>query len=80
MLLWDVRRRTTTRLRDWLSAEGATTAHCTPSLLRSWLGELDAEDAVDSLRLLSTCGEPAHHTDVELARSTVLARGIFCCW
>nr|WP_329602396.1 AMP-binding protein [Gordonia sp. 135] len=80
MLLWDVRRRTTTGLRDWLSAEGATTAHCTPSLLRSWLGELDAEDAVDSLRLLSTCGEPAHHTDVGLARSTVLAWGVFCCW
>jgi len=80
MLLWDVRRRTTTGLRDWLSAESATTAHCTPSLLRSWLGELDAEDAVDSLRLLSTCGEPAHRADVELARNTILSRGVFCCW
>ncbi|MDS1115335.1 alpha/beta fold hydrolase [Gordonia westfalica] len=80
MLLWDVRRRTTTGLREWLAAEGATTAHCTPSLLRSWLGELGAEDAVDSLRLLSTCGEPAHRSDVLLARETILPHGVFCCW
>ncbi|WP_055476828.1 alpha/beta fold hydrolase [Gordonia sp. HS-NH1] len=80
MLLWDVRRRTTTGLRDWLVAEQATTAHCTPSLLRSWLGELSAADAVDSLRLLSTCGEPAHRADVQQARDTILATGVFCCW
>ncbi|MBD0863063.1 non-ribosomal peptide synthetase [Gordonia sp. zg691] len=80
MLLWDVRRRTTTGLRDWLAAEGATTVHCTPSLLRSWLGELSADDALDSLRLLSVCGEPAHRTDVELARSTIAPAGVFCCW
>ncbi|MDV6307669.1 non-ribosomal peptide synthetase [Gordonia amicalis] len=80
MLLWDVRRRTTTGLRDWLSATGATTAHCTPSLLRSWLGELSADDAIGSLRLLSTCGEPAHGDDVLRARRTILPRGEFCCW
>lgn len=80
MLLWDVRRRTTTGLRDWLVAQEATTAHCTPSLLRSWLGELSADDAVGSLRLLSTCGEPTHRADVQLARDTILADGVFCCW
>ncbi|MGW8813466.1 alpha/beta fold hydrolase [Gordonia terrae] len=80
MLLWDVRRRTTTGLRDWLVALEATTAHCTPSLLRSWLGELSADDSVDSLRLLSTCGEPTHRGDVQLARDTILADGVFCCW
>lgn len=80
MLLWDVRRRTTTGLRDWLVAQEATTAHCTPSLLRSWLGELSADDAVESLRLLSTCGEPTHRADIQLARDTILTDGVFCCW
>ncbi|AZG46829.1 AMP-binding protein [Gordonia insulae] len=78
VLLWDVRRRTTSGLRDWLAAERATTVHSTPSLLRSWLGELTADDAVDSVRLLSTCGEPTHHTDVLLTRETLMPHGMFC--
>ncbi|MFW0783317.1 AMP-binding protein [Gordonia sp. CPCC 206044] len=80
LLLWDVRRRTTTGLRDWLADSGATTMHCTPSLLRSWLPELDAAAALGDLRLLTTCGEPVHHDDVERTRSTVLPDGVFCSW
>ncbi|WP_374237936.1 AMP-binding protein [Gordonia sp. 'Campus'] len=80
MLLWDVRRRTTTGLRDWLVDEGVTTAHCTPSLLRSWARELTADDAIGSLRLLSTCGEPTHRGDVLLARNTLAPDAVFCCW
>ncbi|WP_439031146.1 AMP-binding protein [Gordonia terrae] len=80
MLLWDVRRRTTTGLRDWLADEGVTTAHCTPSLLRSWARELTVDDAIGSLRLLSTCGEPTHRGDVLLARDTLAPTTVFCCW
>lgn len=86
MLLWDVRRRSAADLRDWLDREAATTAHATPSLLRAWLaGSAGADGAgrtggLNDLRLLSVCGEPSHHSDVELARRTVLSRGTFCCW
>ena len=80
LLLWDVRRRTTTGLRDWLCAEAATTAHCTPSLLRSWLGDLDTDAALPELRLLSTCGEPVRGADVTRVRRTVMPSGTFCSW
>ncbi|MFT3659824.1 MAG: AMP-binding protein [Gordonia sp. (in: high G+C Gram-positive bacteria)] len=79
LLLWDVRHRGTAGLREWLDAESATTAHCTPSLLRSWLADSDVA-AVESLRLLTTCGEPVHASDVALLRSTLLPRGVFCSW
>ncbi|UVF79530.1 AMP-binding protein [Gordonia mangrovi] len=80
LLLWDVRRRTTAGLRDWLDAEAATTAHCTPSLLRSWLGDLDADAALPALRLLSTCGEPVRGADVTRLRRTLMPSGVFCSW
>jgi acyl-CoA synthetase (AMP-forming)/AMP-acid ligase II/thioesterase domain-containing protein/aryl carrier-like protein len=80
LLLWDVRRRTTTGLRDWLCAEAATTAHCTPSLLRSWLGDLGTDAALPELRLLSTCGEPVRGADVTRVRRTVMPSGTFCSW
>lgn len=84
MMLWDVRRRTTTGLRDWLDTTDATTLHCTPSLLRSWLPDLDDPDLDDtslhSLRLASTCGEPVTAADVALLRRTVLRHGVFCSW
>lgn len=80
LLLWDVRRRTTAGLRDWLDREGATTVHATPSLFRSWLPELGTGGAVDSVRLLTTCGEPVHHDDVALIRATLSPRGVFCSW
>ncbi|MGW5524450.1 alpha/beta fold hydrolase [Gordonia sp. NPDC003950] len=79
MMLWDARRRTTTGLRDWLGATGATTLHCTPSLLRSWLPELD-DTSPNSVRLASTCGEPVTAADVALLRRTVLRHGVFCSW
>ncbi|MFW0794048.1 AMP-binding protein [Gordonia sp. CPCC 205515] len=80
LTLWDVRRRTTTGLREWLTGEQITTAHCTPSLVRSWLPELDSADAIPTLRLLSTCGEPVHSADVALIRSTLMPTGVFCSW
>ncbi|MEE3852547.1 non-ribosomal peptide synthetase [Gordonia sp. LSe1-13] len=80
MHLWDVRRRTAVGLRDWLDAEQVTTVHCTPSLLRSWLGELAGENTVDSVRLLSTCGEPSYGGDIELFRTKLAPQGTFCVW
>ncbi|MCR5978977.1 AMP-binding protein [Gordonia jinghuaiqii] len=80
LLLWDVRRRTTIGLREWLAHETATTVHCTPSLLRSWLAGLGAADEIPSVRLLSTCGEPVHHGDVAQVRATVAPQAVFCSW
>ena len=78
LLLWDVRRRGTDGLRDWLATEQATTVHCTPSLLRSWLSPQTF--AVGSLRLLSTCGEPVYRGDVERVRAGLMPEGVFCSW
>nr|WP_259064768.1 AMP-binding protein [Gordonia amarae] len=78
LLLWDVRRRGTDGLRDWLATERATTAHCTPSLLRSWLSP--ETSAVGSLRLLSTCGESVYRGDVERVRAGLMPDGVFCSW
>lgn len=80
LLLWDVRRRTTSGLRDWVAAQSATTVHCTPSLLRSWLTDSGPGDRLDDVRLLTTCGEPVHATDVAALRETLLPGGVFCSW
>lgn len=80
LLLWDVRRRTAGGLVDWLREEGATTVHCTPSLLRSWLANLGPDDEIESVRLVSTCGEPVHSGDVERLRATISPGGVFCSW
>ncbi|MCK8613934.1 AMP-binding protein [Gordonia sp. C13] len=80
LLLWDVRRRTAEGLRDWLRQERATTVHCTPSLLRSWLTDLAPGDVIESVRLVSTCGEPVHSGDVERVRATIAPDGVFCSW
>ncbi|WP_440712142.1 AMP-binding protein [Gordonia sp. FQ] len=81
VLLWDVRRRTAAGLHDWLSLHPATTLHCTPSLLRSWLGGPNAPGALPELRLATTCGEPVYSTDVAALRATLLpADGVFCSW
>ncbi|MEO9329213.1 non-ribosomal peptide synthetase [Gordonia aurantiaca] len=80
LLLWDVRRRTTADLREWLDTQGVTTAHCTPSLLRAWLTDLGPDDAIDTLRLLSACGEPSHRDDIRRMRETIGPRATFCCW
>ncbi|MFM9379144.1 AMP-binding protein [Gordonia sp. VNK21] len=80
VLLWDVRRRTTSGLRDWLAETGATTAHCTPSLLRSWLADSSGAEPIGSLRLLSTCGEPVHGSDFVAARRLLAPHGVCCSW
>ncbi|HEY9315767.1 AMP-binding protein [Williamsia sp.] len=80
MLLWDSRRRSTTGLLDWLAAEGASTVHCTPSLLRAWLPELSPGEQLPDVRLLSTCGEPIHSTDIEHLRRTLLSDAVYCSW
>ncbi|MEZ5210772.1 AMP-binding protein [Gordonia sp. (in: high G+C Gram-positive bacteria)] len=81
VLLWDVRRRTAAGLHDWLSLHPATTLHCTPSLLRSWLGGPNAPGALPELRLATTCGEPVYDADVAALRATLLpADGVFCSW
>ncbi len=80
MMLWDVRRRGTTDLRTWLVEQAATTVHSTPSLLRSWLADMTAAGAVDTVRLLSTCGEPVHSDDVATLRRTLMPAGVFCSW
>ena len=91
LLLWDVRRRGVDGLRDWLDEQQATTVHCTPSLLRSWLPDARADTsadqadpgamrAVDSVRLLTTCGEPVHSGDVDRVRAHLMPGGVFCSW
>jgi acyl-CoA synthetase (AMP-forming)/AMP-acid ligase II/thioesterase domain-containing protein/acyl carrier protein len=80
MLLWDSRRRSTTGLRDWLAAEGASTVHCTPSLLRAWLPELSPGEQLPDVRLLSTCGEPIHSADIEHLRRSLLSDAVYCSW
>lgn len=80
VLLWDVRRRTTSGLLDWLVEQEATTVHCTPSLLRSWLADSGPDGPLSTTRLLTTCGEPVHAADVAALRETLLPAGDFCSW
>lgn len=80
MMLWDTRRRGSAGLREWLAVANATTVHSTPSLLRSWLGDNAGGDEISSIRLVSTCGEPAHHTDVALVRDNLHSSAAFCVW
>ena len=79
---WDPRTESTTGLAEWLSECGVSTAHCTPSFLRSWLPELTSVDApaLSSLRVLTTCGESIHSSDVSALRPHLRPDALYCSW
>ena len=75
---------------EWLTIERATTLHCTPALLRSLLadlppagsvpGSLRRDLALSGFRLVTTCGEQAFGSDVDLLRHHIGPDTIFMNW
>ncbi|HEX5742198.1 MAG TPA: alpha/beta fold hydrolase [Pilimelia sp.] len=67
-------------LPDWLDAAGASTLHCTPSLLRSLLAVLPPRRRLSPLRLVTTCGEAVHGRDVAALRPHLDPAAVFTSW
>ena len=75
---------------EWLTIERATTLHCTPALLRSLLAELPPAGSVpgslrrdlalSGFRLVTTCGEQAFGSDVDLLRRHIGPDTLFVNW
>jgi len=81
---WDPRTAGLDGLAAWLSRHDVTTAHCTPSFLRSFVAHLDRAGtdgpALAGLRLVTTCGEPIHGNDVRALRPHLSSDAVFSSW
>lgn len=83
---WDPRTEGLDGLAQWLSRTGATTLHCTPSFLRTFVAHLGrtgstaAAPALPGLRLVTTCGEPVHGDDVRSLRPHLAPDAVFASW
>lgn len=81
---WDARVAGLDGLAAWLTHHSVTTAHCTPSFLRTFVAHLDREStgspALSTLRLVTTCGEPVHGDDVRALRPHLAPEAMFSSW
>ncbi|MEV7230846.1 non-ribosomal peptide synthetase [Polymorphospora sp. NPDC051019] len=77
---YDPRVRGIRDLPAWLAAQGVTTVHLTPSLLRSLLAVLGPGQRLDGLRLVTTCGEAVHGRDVAALRPHLPAGCTYTSW
>ncbi|MBX6390722.1 MAG: AMP-binding protein [Frankia sp.] len=67
-------------LPDWIAQQRLTTLHTTPSLLRSLVGALEPGQVLDSLRLLTTCGEAVYGGDIVAARPHLPPTATYTNW
>jgi amino acid adenylation domain-containing protein len=65
----DLRKEGLLNLGQWLRDESVTIFHSTPTLYRSFVDELDAEDQFHDLRCVVLGGEEVFHRDVERYKS-----------
>jgi acyl-coenzyme A synthetase/AMP-(fatty) acid ligase len=78
--LFDTRAHTVSELIDWITLAGCTTLHTTPTLLRSVLHSLSPTATFPQVRLVTTCGEPVHATDVKRLRHHLSFDATFANW
>lgn len=67
-------------LPEWITSHRLTTLHTTPSLLRSLVGALAAEQVLPELRMLTTCGEAVYGGDIAAARAHLPAGASYVNW
>lgn len=78
--LFDPRAQGVATMADWIDQDGITTLHATPSLLRSLLRAMEPGRRLDGLRLVTSCGEAIHGSDVARIRSHLGAAAPFVNW
>jgi amino acid adenylation domain-containing protein len=66
LLPFDVKAEGISRLVDWLAAETLTICHCSPSLLRQFVGSLPEHHLFPHLRLIHLSGAPITAADFDL--------------
>ncbi|MGW0041181.1 AMP-binding protein [Rhodococcus sp. NPDC003348] len=63
---------------QWISGEALTTLHATPSLLRAVTKVCHGTTALTRLRLVTTCGEAVHGSDVTSLRALLGPHATYC--
>ena len=81
----DPRSTQSTALTEWIEQSALTTLHCSPSLVRSFATGVEPissvpDDAVPSLRVVTTYGEALHSKDVSAFRSALGSGASFVNW
>ncbi|GAB3321405.1 hypothetical protein GCM10027451_42870 [Geodermatophilus aquaeductus] len=67
-------------LAEWLPAARPTTLHCTPSLLRAVDEALPDDVVLETLRMVTTCGEKVYGEDVTAFRRHMPSTASFVNW
>ena len=68
LLPFDIRNHDFNELDEWITAEGATIYHSTPTVFRHFFRTLPKNRSLPSLRLVVLGGEAVHSQDFELFR------------
>lgn len=68
LFLYDIRKRGTASMADWLDAEGVTVLHAVPTVFRHLIANLPSGRRLKTIRAVDLGGEAVHPSDLGLFR------------